>query len=210
MNGDVDRGPESKHGTTLKVVLSLLIFGILIAILIPIFATDGFSASRVKCLSNLKQISLGTVMYAADSDDTLPPYFTFDAKGLNFVETLSPYVKEREIFLCPGDRRQPDQGLGMEASPYSLGYTHFLSLRGRIQDYFRGGRQLKLATIKDPEKIHYLRDVIVGFGPSNLRATESNTLAPGNTFKSPHGERFATGFLDGHAKVLVPGAGDDL
>jgi prepilin-type processing-associated H-X9-DG protein len=48
-------------------------------------------------MSNMKQIALGWLMYTQDYDGKLP-YFDYDGSEMAKV---SPYVKSRQIFLCP-------------------------------------------------------------------------------------------------------------
>ena len=49
------------------------------------------------CLSNLKQINLGLLMYVQDYDEVLPP-----TKSMAKMQTLlNPYIKNNSIFACP-------------------------------------------------------------------------------------------------------------
>jgi hypothetical protein len=49
------------------------------------------------CLSNLKQIDLGLLMYIQDYDGTLPPMKTMAKTQV----LLNPYIKNPSIFTCP-------------------------------------------------------------------------------------------------------------
>jgi prepilin-type processing-associated H-X9-DG protein len=63
----------------------------------PSVTQQASSASkRTVCLSNVKQLALGTIMYATDNDDRLP-----DAS--HWRSAVMPYVKNAEIFRCPTD-----------------------------------------------------------------------------------------------------------
>ena len=64
------------------------------AILFPVFAQARNRARAVTCLSNLKQIDLGTLMYAQDYDERLPI-------AANWQTGIDPYVKNDRIFHCP-------------------------------------------------------------------------------------------------------------
>ncbi len=184
----------------------ILFVGLLI--LMPVYTTEGWSATKVACLSNMKQISLAAQMYVADADEMLPPYYTFDEQGRRFVDVLLPYVKQREIFLCPKNPKHPDQPRSMEEIPNVLSYVHFGSLRSYHKSDSKGSRTLALSTnsgIIDPARVHYLRDPIVGFDTDGSSNSDLQHI-----FLSPHGRTFATGFLDGHAKHLVLGQGEDF
>lgn len=55
------------------------------------------AALRTACLSNVKQLSLGTAIYASDHGDRLPK----DAS--RWKAAIMPYVKIETIFHCPAD-----------------------------------------------------------------------------------------------------------
>lgn len=55
------------------------------------------AARRSACLSNVKQIGLGVLMYAADHDDRLP------RDPSRWKAAIMPYVKDEAIFHCPDD-----------------------------------------------------------------------------------------------------------
>ncbi|RYG67304.1 DUF1559 domain-containing protein [bacterium] len=62
--------------------------------LFSVFFRARENAFRARCQSNLKQISLGFLMYSQDYDEKLPP-----AKP--WIDVLQPYIKSEEIFKCP-------------------------------------------------------------------------------------------------------------
>jgi prepilin-type processing-associated H-X9-DG protein len=54
-------------------------------------------AQRQAAVSNAKQIGLAFAMYAQDYDQTFPP------AGEAVMGQISPYVKNREVFVSPGE-----------------------------------------------------------------------------------------------------------
>ncbi|MEN6304084.1 MAG: hypothetical protein ABFD96_15240 [Armatimonadia bacterium] len=54
----------------------------------------GDEAQGSTCLSNLKQICLGILMYAQDHDEVLPP-------ADKWVDEIMPYLKNELVFKCP-------------------------------------------------------------------------------------------------------------
>src|ERR671930_549723 len=66
---------RSRKGFTLiELLVVIAIIAILAAILFPVFARARAQARKVTGISNLKQIGLGTLMYAQDYDERLPHY----------------------------------------------------------------------------------------------------------------------------------------
>lgn len=66
-------GARARRGFTLiELLVVIAIIVILAAILFPVFATAREKARQAACLSNLKQIGLGAMMYAQDYDESLP------------------------------------------------------------------------------------------------------------------------------------------
>src|ERR671931_1568039 len=63
--------------TLIELLVVIAIIAILAAILFPVFAQAREKARAATCLSNLKQLGLGMMMYAQDHDETYAPYFEF-------------------------------------------------------------------------------------------------------------------------------------
>lgn len=66
------RGVSFRGFTLIDVLVSMVVIGVLIAILMPSISRVRESAQRVVCGSNLRQIGLAVHMYAEDSHDYLP------------------------------------------------------------------------------------------------------------------------------------------
>jgi prepilin-type N-terminal cleavage/methylation domain-containing protein len=107
---------QSKAGFTLiELLVVIAIIAILAAILFPVFAQARAQARKTSCLSNMRQLGLGFIMYAQDYDETLPsiPFGdcptcwpweawqgTVDWTGV-FVQGVQPYIKNKQILQCP-------------------------------------------------------------------------------------------------------------
>src|ERR1700759_5194353 len=61
-----------KGFTLIELLVVIAIIAILAAILFPVFAQAKEAAKKTTCLSNMKQLTLGVLMYQGDSDDALP------------------------------------------------------------------------------------------------------------------------------------------
>jgi len=73
--------------TLIELLVVIAIIAILAAILFPVFARARENARRASCMSNLKQIGLGMMMYIQDYDETFPPalWFTNSSSSLGYV-----------------------------------------------------------------------------------------------------------------------------
>jgi len=96
-------------GSGLFVAVSMIV--VLAAILFPVFARAREKAAQVSCLSNLKQVTLGCSMYAADWDGRLP-------SRQHWAESTYAYVLNRDLYRCPAE---PKLGIGYEYAPYLSG-----------------------------------------------------------------------------------------
>jgi len=61
--------------TLIELLVVIAIIAILAAILFPVFARARAKAQANTCLSNVKQMMLGLLMYAQDYDEMFPAYW---------------------------------------------------------------------------------------------------------------------------------------
>jgi len=104
--------------TLIELLVVIAIIAILAAILFPVFAQAREKARQVSCLSNLKQMGTGLMMYAQDYDEITvsnriagaPPFRQSAAGGFlcevgvpyaSWHDLLQPYVKNYMIMRCP-------------------------------------------------------------------------------------------------------------
>jgi prepilin-type N-terminal cleavage/methylation domain-containing protein len=102
-----------KAFTLIELLVVIAIIAILAAILFPVFAQAKAAAKKTQDLNNVKQLSLGIIMYSGDADDTMPSaYFhrAFNpASGgvvggyVHWSGMIQPYVKNLSIFVSPND-----------------------------------------------------------------------------------------------------------
>ena len=60
--------------TLIELMVVIAILSVLVGLLLPALAGAKLKAKGVKCTSNLKQVGMAFLLYAADSNDQLPPF----------------------------------------------------------------------------------------------------------------------------------------
>jgi len=105
---------KKKAFTLIELLVVIAIIAILASILFPVFARARENARRASCLSNLKQIGLGVMMYVQDYDGKYPASQSVNGEprpgNMNWhpgggtwywQHLIYAYVKSDQIFACP-------------------------------------------------------------------------------------------------------------
>ncbi|MBI3910998.1 MAG: prepilin-type N-terminal cleavage/methylation domain-containing protein [Armatimonadetes bacterium] len=86
------RGRNRRAFSLVEVLVVIAIIAILAAILFPVFAQVRAKARQIQCLSNLKQIALGVLMYMQDHDDIFPSGLMLAVPGSACLATSDPWA----------------------------------------------------------------------------------------------------------------------
>lgn len=95
--------------TLIELLVVIAIIAILAAILFPVFAQAREKARQTSCLSNMKQIDTGLMLYTQDNDETMcaevfmPPIDGGKDNAFSYDRQLAPYVKNDAVYACPSD-----------------------------------------------------------------------------------------------------------
>jgi len=93
----------SRRGFTLiELLVVIAIIAILAAILFPVFARAREKARQSSCLSNVKQIGLGCLMYVQDYDERFSiSYNPSTSPRYSWIQLIDPYIKNTQVWDCP-------------------------------------------------------------------------------------------------------------
>jgi prepilin-type N-terminal cleavage/methylation domain-containing protein/prepilin-type processing-associated H-X9-DG protein len=200
-----------RHGFTLiELLVVIAIIAILAAILFPVFARARENARRASCMSNLKQIGLGMMMYVQDYDGKYF-YRTYGSDGPGTITgtiysywcpvtgyqwILEPYIKNTQLFVCPSNSSNY-RSYAYNGYPATTQYTESMidepsKMLAIVDDQFGGG----IAYIPGNS----------GWS-SNFCQTYNvpgGTCASDQQFYGRHLDGVNVAFMDGHVKWLRP------
>ena len=115
---------QKRAFTLIELLVVIAIIAILAAILFPVFAQARDKARQTSCLSNVKQLGLGWMLYIKDYDETFAPHVTertapvgtpdtlVDRAAFSYKTKLDPYVKNKQIHKCPSAPAWPAPAAG--------------------------------------------------------------------------------------------------
>jgi prepilin-type N-terminal cleavage/methylation domain-containing protein/prepilin-type processing-associated H-X9-DG protein len=118
--------PHRRGFTLIELLVVIAIIAVLAAILFPVFAQAREKARQASCLSNVKQIGVGAMMYAQDYDETFMVGAN-NTPGGNFrwYRDIAPYIKNNVIRNCPSNTRRvvrdgswTNYGINVSISPW--------------------------------------------------------------------------------------------
>jgi prepilin-type N-terminal cleavage/methylation domain-containing protein/prepilin-type processing-associated H-X9-DG protein len=124
-HGVVNRGRTALRPgagfTLIELLVVIAIIAILAAILFPVFAQARDKARQTSCLSNMKQVALGEMMYSQDYDEWHSWLWGWDPTWVPWHQQINPYVKNQQLWKCPNDgiARLEDAPNGQKSVPIS-------------------------------------------------------------------------------------------
>lgn len=91
--------------TLIELLVVTAIIAVLAAILFPVFASAKVAARKAAAISNVRQMGVAVFLYENDYEDTFPlaAYGTMSGFSL-WHDLLDPYVKNKDVWLCPGSQ----------------------------------------------------------------------------------------------------------
>ena len=93
--------------TLIELLVVIAIIAILAALLLPAFRGARLKTQRVHCVSNLRQLTSASIMYAGDNGHHAA-YFTEPVSNKLWMGSLSDYYsKVSQIRHCPATHERP-------------------------------------------------------------------------------------------------------
>lgn len=120
---------KNRAFTLIELLVVIAIIAILTAILFPVFAQAKAAAKNTASLSNIKQITLGALLYAGDNDD-MNPANQFTPVRTEGAEWVWPFLVAPYTRNPPKDLGSP--GSSMFWSPTALDQPQYLAGLQRV------------------------------------------------------------------------------
>jgi prepilin-type N-terminal cleavage/methylation domain-containing protein/prepilin-type processing-associated H-X9-DG protein len=139
--------------TLIELLVVIAIIAILAGLLLPALGRAKAKAQATKCLGQLKQIGLASVMYADDNADSLP---RSAHQGQSWVGSLQPYTAGTNLWRCPKDTNLK--------RPYSYAINDFLMPPGPGAN---GPNYSKSTAIPGPTETFFMAECADGYANSD-------------------------------------------
>ena len=188
--------------TLIELLVVIAIIAILAAILFPVFAKAREKARQASCLSNVKQVGLGMLMYTQDYDER---FVITDAASMTawaaagnhysvWYRAIMPYVKNTQLFVCPSDgsKSTAKWSGSWDESTTAAGNWYFPLSYGVDHNF----GMASLGTVTSPAETGMV------FECTQILAYESVTFDARAAIRdaSRHNDGFNACMFDGHAK----------
>lgn len=201
--------------TLIELLVVIAIIAILAAILFPVFAQAKAAAFKASCASNIRQIVIGSLMYSNDNDDQAPNatlgnagvgltggwtyYVRYPAEDMLLPSGFDPtkgsvysYIKSSAVYACPTDPHR-----------ISLGSFAINACVTNQISPVAAGRSL--SAFEAPSDLIFFCEESDSNGDLNTGGSDDDYfLYPSNLLSTRHTNQSNVGFVDGHAKSVIP------
>ncbi len=233
--GQSQMNNRGKHFTLIELLIVIAIIAILAGMLLPVLNKAREKARSANCISNLRQLQAGTMLYANDNDQWIVAYCGNTMAALLYIGNYAPF----KSYYCPSLRTPagqwvasdvvavPDQDQRLTFGygnvrydiPWQLTYYDERKERwGTFYNVSGSWAGYKVDRMKAPSEIFYWADtlnnpVTTGQGLPQFGwgqwtpAGDVGVSLDAYHMSLNHGERGTVSFIDGHVTQLDRNSG---
>ncbi|MBI2302432.1 MAG: type II secretion system protein [Armatimonadetes bacterium] len=183
--------------TLIELLVVMAIISLLAAQLFPVYAKAREKAETISCVANQKQLSFAALEYSMDYDER---WFVFNqaevvwGSGRGWSEALYPYMKNRQILVCPGGPDDDTEVQYLSNDALTAGAYFMIDQPSSTITLYDGATTIKDS---DPGDFEYARD----FGRDQCGPLGMTSFPGGYAFLKPrHNEGWNVAYADGHVK----------
>ncbi len=201
--------------TLIELLVVIAIIAILAGLLLPALAKAKDKAIQTQCLSNLKQVSLGMILYCSDNRDRTPNNNSVPGQAIWwwYKELIKPYTGVKNAtntdraFQCGKDRGWLSRWDGNTGGGNGYNKPHHQNRNLNFSSFVFNGvdsdgntnhlLNVPLANVKRPTRTVMMAEWPIHWGYSWHKNQKYGTL------DQPHKDAVVdVGFVDGHASFI--------
>jgi prepilin-type N-terminal cleavage/methylation domain-containing protein len=208
--------------TLVELLVVIAVIAILAALLMPALSGAKNKAKRTTCSSNLRQISLGIVLYAHDNEDILPTiaitngmpwsyqWRFFKELTKSYDGLTGPSSAQDRLFACPADTfyynntaSSPLHHTPMHDDPWADYSSYWFSRLNLVPSPSTGGfydgiAGRRISSIRNPTRVLMVADQPACFAYSWHQPQALTDPGPNRINNSMN----MVGFVDGHVGYI--------